>query len=137
MTMKDRRHLATCGRVRLKISHLCYIFEMSSSSWHVRLSQEIAEWFLEMAVRDRDSVRDVLNILEERGPTLRMPSSRALGNGLFELRFRSGGSDWRITYCYGSGNVIYALTVFRKQRQRETREIARARKQQRHLKKGV
>jgi phage-related protein len=58
---------------------------------------------------------------------LRMPQSRALGNGLFELRFTCEDVARRITYTFEPDRKVFTLTTFRKQRQNEQREIDRAR----------
>ncbi len=47
-------------------------------------------------------------------------------HGLFELRFTLGPTARRITYRFKDGRIIL-LTTFRKQRQNERAEIARAR----------
>ena len=66
--------------------------------------------------------------LAERGNQLRMPASRALGKGLFELRIDLSRTARRITYYFasGPGRRIVLLTTFRKQRQNERAEINRA-----------
>ena len=56
-----------------------------------------------------------------------MPASRALGDGLFELRFDIVRVSWRITYFFAGSQQIVLLTVFRKQRQNERQEVQRAR----------
>ena len=50
------------------------------------------------------------------------------GDGLFELRFTLGPSARRITYRFTKDGRIILLTTFRKQRNNERDEIARARK---------
>lgn len=57
-----------------------------------------------------------------------MPISRALGAGLFELRFNLDRSAWRITYFFAAKRRIVLLTVFRKQRRNERLEVRRARR---------
>ena len=57
--------------------------------------------------------------LAERGSALRMPASRALGDGLFELRFDLNRVAWRITFYFAGSQRIVLLTVFRKQRMNE------------------
>lgn len=56
-----------------------------------------------------------------------MPALRALGDGLFELRFDVLRVAWRITYFFSTGRCIVLLTVFHKQRQNERTEVQRAR----------
>lgn len=45
-----------------------------------------------------------------------MPFSRAVGDGLFEVRFALGPTARRITYPFTNDNRIILLTTFRKQR---------------------
>ncbi len=54
--------------------------------------------------------------------------SKSLGDGLFELRFTLGPTARRITYRFTKDGRIILLTTFRKQRNNERNEIARARK---------
>ena len=65
--------------------------------------------------------------LSERGSRLRVPASRSLGEGLFELRIDVGRAQRRITYYFAAGRRIVLLTALRKQRQTERAEIRRAR----------
>ena len=51
-----------------------------------------------------------------------------LGDGLFELRFSLGPTARRITYRFTKDGRIILLTTFRKQRNNERAEIARARR---------
>jgi phage-related protein len=62
-----------------------------------------------------------------QGPALRIPHSRALGEGLFELHFHLDRPAERITYFFPGEQRIVLLTEFRKQRMNERAEIERAR----------
>lgn len=75
---------------------------------------------------DRTTV--VVERLASLGSTARMPLSKALGDGLFELRFSLGPTARRITYRFTTDGRIILLTTFRKQRNNERTEITRARK---------
>jgi len=70
----------------------------------------------------------VIDRLTVLGSSARMPLSRGLGDGLFELRFNLGHTARRITYRFTKDGRIILLTTFRKQRNNERTEIARARK---------
>lgn len=70
----------------------------------------------------------MINRLAELGSSVRMPLSRALGEGLFELRFSLGPTARRITYRFTADVRVILLTTFRKQRNNERTEITRARK---------
>lgn len=59
-----------------------------------------------------------------------MPHSKALGSGLYELRFDANRVSYRITYVFEPVAKVITLTTFRKQRQNERQEIERARRVQ-------
>jgi len=97
-------------------------------SIEIELEPEVAEWYSSLPSEHRDVVAVHLELLEEFGHLLRMPHSRALGDGLFELRFTMGRRAWRITSWHRGKGVYVLLTVFSKQQRTEQREIVRARK---------
>ena len=61
------------------------------------------------------------------GSTLRLPVSRSLSDGLYELRFDLDRQAFRLTYYFAAGRRIVLLTAFRKQRMNERHEVNRAR----------
>src|SRR3546814_142568 len=70
----------------------------------------------------------VIDRLATLGSSARMPLSKSLGDGLFELRFTLGSTARRITYRFTRDGRIILLTTFRKQRNNERNEIVRARR---------
>ncbi len=94
----------------------------------VELHDEIVEWMASLAESEWDRTVVVIDRLAALGSQARMPFSRALGDGLFEVRFTLGSTARRITYRFTKDNRIVLLTTFRKQRNNERSEIARARK---------
>jgi len=54
----------------------------------------------------------LVELLMEFGPDLRMPHSRALGGGLFELRPRGREGIGRALYCYLVGEGVVVLHAF-------------------------
>lgn len=70
----------------------------------------------------------VIDRIAALGSSARMPLSRGLGDGLFELRFTLGPTARRITYRVTKDSRLILLTTFRKQRNNESTEITRARK---------
>ena len=94
----------------------------------VELHDEVASWLFGLDDDEWDRSVVVIDRLAELGPAARMPLSRALGDGLFELRFTLGPTARRITYRFTKDGRIVLLTTFRKQRQNERHEIERARK---------
>lgn len=96
--------------------------------WEIELEPEIAKWLETLPSNEFAIVAFHIDRLADLGAALRMPHSRALGEGLFELRFDYGHMTQRITFFFGSrGRRIVLLTVFRKQRMNERAEVVRAR----------
>jgi len=96
--------------------------------WTLEMSAEVHKWIMRLSVPERASVYAAIDRLKDQGNTLRLPWSKPLGKGLMELRFDYGGKAGRITYTIDPDKLIITLTAFRKQRQVERREIARARR---------
>ena len=90
----------------------------------VEAHDEVVEWLLGLSGDEWDRAAVVIDRLAQRA---RMPLSRSLGDGLFELRFSLGPTARRITYRFTSDGRIVLLTTFRKQRDNERPELARAR----------
>ena len=63
----------------------------------------------------------MLELLMEFGTNLRMPHSRAMGGGLFELRPRGREGIGRVFYCFVVSQRIVILHAFLKKTQ-DTRE---------------
>jgi putative component of toxin-antitoxin plasmid stabilization module len=91
------------------------------------LHDEIVEWMSSLDTTEWDRAVIVIDRLAGLGSMARMPFSKALGDGLFELRFTLGPTSRRITYRFTKDNRIILLTTFRKQRNNERSEINRAR----------
>jgi hypothetical protein len=97
-------------------------------TWRIEFSDEVADWYGGLTVRGMAQADRVVDMLAQRGNLLRMPQSRALGDGLFELRFTCEDVARRITYTFEPDRKVFTLTTFRKQRQNEQREVDRARR---------
>lgn len=93
----------------------------------VEVHDEVARWLDALDDDEWDRAVVVIDRLATSGSALRVPLSRALGAGLYELRFTLGRTARRITYRFTKDGRIVLLTTFRKQRQNERTEIARAR----------
>jgi putative component of toxin-antitoxin plasmid stabilization module len=94
----------------------------------VELHDEIVGWMDSLDDAEWDRTVVVIDRLVSLGSTARMPLSKSLGDGLFELRFTLGSTARRITYRFTRDGRIVLLTTFRKQRSNERAEIARARR---------
>ncbi|MCZ7536241.1 MAG: type II toxin-antitoxin system RelE/ParE family toxin [Acidimicrobiia bacterium] len=93
----------------------------------IELHDEVGEWLASLDEAEWDRTMVVIDRLAELGSAARMPFSRSLGEGLFELRFTLGPTARRITYRFTKDGRIILLTTFRKQRSNERSEIKRAR----------
>ncbi|WP_280434311.1 type II toxin-antitoxin system RelE/ParE family toxin [Nocardia carnea] len=96
--------------------------------WRIEYSVEVGMWLRSLSITDLAAAQRKLDLLAAEGPMLRMPHAKYLGQKLYELRFASEGVNRRITYTFDPPRKVITLTTFRKQRQNEAREVARARK---------
>lgn len=94
----------------------------------LEVHDEVAAWLLALEDSQWDRAVVVIDRLAALGSAARMPLSRSLGDGLFELRFTLGQTARRITYRFTNDGRIVLLTTFRKQRNNERTEILRARR---------
>lgn len=98
--------------------------------WTVEFSEEVRAWYVTLTPGGKAGADRILERLASQGHTLRMPHSRSLDGGLFELRFTCENVSRRITYVLDPSRNAVTLTTFRKQRQNERAEVLRARRAQ-------
>ncbi len=97
----------------------------SVSYFNERVRREITEWPVGIYA---DYLRLIL-LMEEHGADLRLPHSRALGDGLFELRCKGPEGIGRAFYCTMVGRQIVILhSYIKKTQQAPERELNLARK---------
>lgn len=71
----------------------------------------------------------LVELLTEQGASLRLPQTRAFGDGLFELRPRERSGIGRAFYCFLMGKRIVVLNAFiNKSQQTHDNELKMARK---------
>ena len=92
----------------------------------VEIEPEVDEWLLGLSDEDFGQAAFYIDLLAAKGVTLSEPYTRQLRGKLRELRFFIGRERYRVGYYIATGRRIILLTVFRKTRQREQREIERA-----------
>jgi hypothetical protein len=98
-------------------------------SWGtIELEPEVRDWLEQLPTAHFATAAFYIDLLAEHGPLLGEPYTRQLDGKLRELRLHLDGNAVRITYWIASGRRIVLLTVFRKTRMREDREIVRARR---------
>jgi len=101
--------------------------------FHSRVKEEIESWPAGILA---DYAR-IVELLMEFGPHLRMPHSRSLGDGLFELRPRSAEGIGRVFYCFMVQKRIVILRAFvKKTEETPERELKLARKRMKEVGDG-
>ena len=82
--------------------------------FHPRVLAEIESWPVDVLA---DYAR-LAELLSEHGPSLRLPHSRAFGDGLFELRPRGHSGIGRALYCFLLGKRVVVVHAFIKKSQK-------------------
>jgi hypothetical protein len=93
----------------------------------IELHEEVERWMDGLDEGDLGRTIVAVDRLARAGPLLRMPHSKPLGLGVFELRFALGAVARRITYRFTPDGRAVLLTTFHKQRNNERGEVERAR----------
>lgn len=103
------------------------------SYFHERVLNEVQSWPVDVLA---DYAR-LIELLTEHGPSLRMPHSRAFGDGLFEARPRGRSGIGRAFYCFLLGKRVVVLHAFiKKTQQTPDKELNLARKRLKELLHG-
>ena len=101
--------------------------------FHERVQHDIESWPVDILA---DYAR-LLELLIEHGPSLRLPHSRAFGDGLFELRPRGRSGIGRAFYCFLLGKRVVILHAFiKKSQETPERELKLARKRMKEVSNG-
>ena len=101
--------------------------------FHSRVKAEIQSWPDDILA---DYAR-LVELLMEFGPNLRMPHSRAMGGGLFELRPRGREGIGRAFYCFVDGQRVVILHAFvKKTQQTSEQEFRITRKRMKEVQNG-
>lgn len=99
------------------------------SAFEVLFCDSVVDFIDNMEVSLKAKTYSLFDILEQKGNTLREPHSKALGNGLFELRVKGRDNIARLFYCFVAGKKIYILHGFIKKSQKTPKsEINKAMK---------
>ena len=98
--------------------------------FHLKVKEEIESWPVGILA---DYAR-LVELLIEFGPSLRMPHSRAMGGGLFELRPRGREGIGRAFYCFVIGQQVIILHAFvKKTQETPEHELKIARKRMKEI----
>ena len=92
----------------------------------LELEPEVRDWLESLSDSDYKRTDEVAGMLAEKGSSLGGPWSEHLEGEVWELRLRLAQVAIRVTYwCAPDGTIVF-LTVFRKTRQHDQRQIDRA-----------
>ncbi len=91
------------------IEAMNYIIEY----FHSRVKDEIETWPVGILA----DFTLIVDLLMDFGPNLRMPHSRAMGGGLFELRPHGREGVGRVFYCFVVGQRVVILHSFVKKKE--------------------
>lgn len=94
----------------------------------VELEPEVRDWLEGLSTAHFARAAFYVDLLAGRGPLLGEPYTKQLDGKLRELRFHLDRDQVRVTYWIATDRRIILLTVFRKTRMREDREVERARR---------
>lgn len=101
--------------------------------YHEKVLAEIESWPVDILA---DYAR-LAELLMEHGPNLRLPHSKSMGGGLFELRPRGKEGIGRSFYCYLVGKRIVMVHAFiKKTQQTPESDLKLARKRVKELQNG-
>jgi hypothetical protein len=92
----------------------------------VEIEPEVRSWLERLSDRDFGRADFLVGVLAEQAGTIGEPYTRHLGGKVRELRFHLLAQQPRITYWLAPSRRISLLTVFRKTRNAEAAEVARA-----------
>lgn len=101
--------------------------------FHERVLSQIESWPVDVLA---DYAR-LLELLIDHGPDLRLPHSRAFGDGLFELRPKGRSGVGRAFFCFLLGRRVVVLHAFiKKSRQTPDQDLKLARQRLKEVQHG-
>jgi len=95
-------------------------------------NNQVVSFVISLETKTRSRVHGTLDLLGEYGHRLRMPFSRSLGAGLFELRVR-GTQEVRLFYTFYDRAVVCLHGFVKHGRKTPRREILIAKQRQKEL----
>src|SRR5215475_11732026 len=110
----------------LHIASDAYTMRCMAGLYAVEVEPEVRSWLERLSDRDFGRADFLVGLLAEQAEALGEPYTRHLGGKVRELRFHLLAQQPRITYWLAPGRRIILLTVFRKTRNAEVGEVARA-----------
>ncbi|MDP2641806.1 MAG: type II toxin-antitoxin system RelE/ParE family toxin [bacterium] len=98
----------------------------------VLIFSEVNKFLKSIDIVLREQTLTLIELLAEHGHYLRMPYSRALGKGLFELRI-IGKVQVRVFYCFNKGKICLLHSIIKKGQKLSLKDTAHARELKRQV----
>jgi putative addiction module killer protein len=92
-------------------------------TWKVRYFESVESWLNGLNKPQLKSIAKELRLVEMCGNELRLPHSKSLGGGLFELRERRFGL--RVYYCFDENSIVLLLHAGDKGSQKNDIKVAK------------
>lgn len=87
----------------------------------------VQEFILKQNEKVQAKILQKINLLEEYGNFLKEPNSKYLQSGIFELRIKERGNNYRVLYFFFIGNkIVLTNGFFKKTQKTPRREIEKA-----------
>ncbi len=94
--------------------------------------EPVKDFILTLDAKMKAKLLHIFEILEENGPSVRLPYTEYLGDGIFEIRAKYGTDIVRVLYFFIKGRRIILTNGFvKKQRKTPIGEIVLAKKYRR------
>ncbi|TYL46570.1 type II toxin-antitoxin system RelE/ParE family toxin [Marinomonas sp. IMCC 4694] len=103
-------------------------------NWKINFYSGVEDHILSMPPKIQARMIKLLELMEKHGAHLGPPHTKAMGDGLFEIRAKAKEGIGRGLFCYLKGNRIYVLHVFIKKSQKTPKhELKLARERQKEV----
>lgn len=97
----------------MKILDISHIMKMEVHFFELQdKSKPVMDFLLNLDYKSRVKATAVIQLLEEKGHTLREPFSKKLDAHIYELRIRQGTNYLRILYFFAENNTVYLTNGF-------------------------
>lgn len=105
--------------------------------WKITFFDGVEEDILHLPAGIQARMLRLFDLMEKYGPHLGPPHTKALKDGLFEIRCKASEGIARGIFCYQHGRNIHILHVFvKKEKAIPGKELRLARKRLREVRKG-
>ncbi len=86
--------------------------------WQIDFYPGVEDQILDMPPKIQARMIKLLGLIEKHGPHLGSPHTKAMGEGLFEIRAKASEGIGRGLFCYLKGQHIHVLHAFVKKSQK-------------------